>query len=44
MDVATRTVKYSLHEGDGLMQRHEDEEIRLTKDAPTATRPMVKDS
>jgi hypothetical protein len=26
------------------MLRHEDEEIRLTKDDPTATRPIVKDS
>jgi alpha,alpha-trehalose phosphorylase len=39
-----RTVKYSLHEGDGLMIRHEDEEIRLTKDDPTATRTIAEDS
>jgi alpha,alpha-trehalose phosphorylase len=44
IDATARTVKYSLHEGDGLMLRHEDEEIRLTKDDPTATRPIVKDS
>jgi len=44
IDASARTVKYSLHEGDGLMIRHEDEEIRLTKDEPTATRPIVKDS
>ncbi len=31
IDATARTVKYSLHEGDGLMLRHEDEEIRLTK-------------
>jgi alpha,alpha-trehalose phosphorylase len=44
INTTARTVKYSLHDGDGLMFRHEDEEIRLTKDAPMATRPIVKDS
>jgi alpha,alpha-trehalose phosphorylase len=41
IDAATSTVKYSLHEGDGLMLRHEDEEICLTKDDPTATCMVV---
>ena len=44
IDAATRTVKYSLHEGDGLIIRHEDEEIRLTKDYPTATCTIAEDS
>jgi alpha,alpha-trehalose phosphorylase len=44
IDATARTVNYSLHEGDGLMLRHEDEEIRLTKDAPTATRTIAEDS
>jgi alpha,alpha-trehalose phosphorylase len=44
IDATARTVKYSLHEGDGLMLRHEDEEIRLTKDDSTATRTIAKDS
>ena len=44
IDAAARTVKYSLHEGDGLMLRHEDEEIRLTKENPTATRSIAEDS
>jgi alpha,alpha-trehalose phosphorylase len=42
IDATARTVKYSLHEGDGLMLRHEDEEIRLTKDDQTATRALVE--
>ena len=32
IDASARTAKYSLHEGDGLMIRHEDQEIHLTKD------------
>jgi alpha,alpha-trehalose phosphorylase len=44
IDATARTVKYSLHEGDGLMLRHEDEEIHLTKDVPTATRKIAEDS
>ena len=44
IDASARTAKYSLQEGDGLMIRHEDQEIHLTKGDPTATRPMVKDS
>ena len=44
INTTARTVKYSLHESDGLMLRHEDEEIRLTKDDPTATRTIAEDS
>jgi hypothetical protein len=44
IDAAARTVKYSLQEGNGLMLRHEEEEIHLTKDDPTATRTMGEDS
>ncbi len=44
IDAEARTVKYSLREGDGLMIRHEEEEIHLTKDEPLATRTLGKDS
>ena len=44
IDATARTVKYSLYEGDGLMLRHEDEEIRLTKENQTATRSIAEDS
>jgi alpha,alpha-trehalose phosphorylase len=44
IDAEARTVKYSLHEGEGLLLRHEDEEIRLTKGDPTATRTLAEDS
>ena len=40
IDDTARTVKYSLQEGEGLLLRHGDEEIRLTKDDPTATRTI----
>ena len=32
---------YSLREGDGLVMRHEDEEITLSPKTPVATRPIV---
>ena len=44
IDAEARTVKYSLHEGEGLLLRHEDEEIRLTKGDSTATRTLAEDS
>ncbi|UCH91242.1 MAG: glycoside hydrolase family 65 protein [Nitrospirota bacterium] len=44
IDASARTATYSLQEGDGLMIRHEDEEIHLTKDDPTATRAIAEDS
>ena len=44
IDAEARTVKYSLREGEGLMLRHEEEEIHLTKDEPMATRTLGKDS
>ena len=44
IDATARTSTYSLQEGDGLMIRHEDEEIHLTKDDPTATRAIAEDS
>ncbi|HBP86528.1 MAG TPA: hypothetical protein DD706_02390, partial [Nitrospiraceae bacterium] len=37
-DLAT----YTLREGDGLVIRHEDEEIRLSPKTPVLTRPIVK--
>ncbi len=33
--------RYALREGDGLMIRHEDEELHLSPEAPIATRPIV---
>ena len=44
IDAEARTVKYSLREGEGLMLRHEEEEIHLTKDEPMATRTLGNDS
>jgi len=42
VEVGQTSAKYSLREGDGLVIRHEDEEIRLTSDDPIATRPIAK--
>lgn len=44
IDASARTAKYSLREGDGLMIRHEDEEIRLTAEQPIVTRSLSEDS
>jgi alpha,alpha-trehalose phosphorylase len=32
---------YSLREGNGLIIRHEDEEIKLSPETPAATRPII---
>lgn len=42
VEVGETSAQYSLREGDGLVLRHEDEEIRLTSDDPIATRPIGK--
>ena len=42
VEVGETSAKYSLREGDGLVIRHEDEEIRLTSDDPIAPRPIGK--
>ncbi len=40
VEVGQESVTYSLREGDRLTIRHEDEEIRLSPEAPSATRPI----
>jgi len=40
VEVGQESVTYSLREGDSLTIRHEDEEIRLSSEAPSATRPI----
>ena len=42
VEINSETVNYSLREGDGVMLRHEDEEIHLNKKNPLATRKVVK--
>jgi alpha,alpha-trehalose phosphorylase len=40
LELGQDSVTYSLREGDGLVIRHEDEEIRLSPEAPSAVRPI----
>jgi alpha,alpha-trehalose phosphorylase len=42
VEVDQESVTYSLREGEGLVIRHEGEEIRLSPEAPSATRPGVR--
>ena len=35
-------VEYTLREGDGLVFRHEKEEIHLTRERPAAVRPVSR--
>lgn len=44
IDADAHMVKYTLHEGDGFMLRHGDEEIRLTADQSMVTRPISESS
>ncbi|MFQ5990559.1 MAG: glycoside hydrolase family 65 protein [Candidatus Methylomirabilales bacterium] len=39
VDIRREAVTYSLRDGDGLVIRHEDEEIRLSPENPVAVRP-----
>lgn len=41
VEMGPEGARYSLREGDGLMIRHEDEEIHLSSKAPVAIRPIV---
>ncbi len=41
VDFGPDAATYSLREGDGLIIRHEDEEITLSPKTPVATRPIV---
>ena len=40
VEFGQESVTYSLREGDGLVIRHEDEEIRLSPETPSAMRPI----
>ncbi len=42
VNIDRESVTYSLQEGDGLIIRHKDEEIRLSPDARSAVRPLLK--
>jgi alpha,alpha-trehalose phosphorylase len=42
VSIDRESVTYSLREGDGLVIRHKDEEIRLSPDARSAVRPLLK--
>jgi alpha,alpha-trehalose phosphorylase len=42
IEIGLDTVQYALREGDGLVLRHEMEEIRLTREHPMAIRPITK--
>ncbi len=44
IDAEARTVKYSLREGEGLMIRHEKEEIHLGPEQTVVTRSLSEDS
>ncbi|MDH5297012.1 MAG: glycoside hydrolase family 65 protein, partial [Nitrospirota bacterium] len=41
VEMGPEGARYSLREGEGLMIRHEDEEIHLSSEAPIAIRPIV---
>ena len=40
--IGSDSATYSLREGDGLLIRHEDEEIHLSPETPVVTRPVVR--
>jgi alpha,alpha-trehalose phosphorylase len=40
VEIGNETVEYTLREGENLIIRHEAEEVRLTRDQPTATRQV----
>jgi alpha,alpha-trehalose phosphorylase len=43
VEIGVKQVDYTLREGDSIVIRHEAEEIRLTRDQPTASRPIRHD-
>jgi alpha,alpha-trehalose phosphorylase len=43
IEIGLDTVQYALREGDGILLRHETEEIHLTRERPTAIRPITKE-
>jgi alpha,alpha-trehalose phosphorylase len=42
VEIGPETVQYSLREGEGLVIRHEREEIQLTREQPQAVRPVSR--
>jgi len=42
IEIGVEKVEYTLREGDGLVIRHEKEEIHLTKERPAAVRPVSR--
>jgi alpha,alpha-trehalose phosphorylase len=40
VEIGLEKVEYTLREGESLVLRHETEEIRLTRENPTAVRPV----
>jgi alpha,alpha-trehalose phosphorylase len=40
VEIGLETVTYTLHEGEGLVIRHETEEVQLTREHPLAVRPV----
>jgi len=42
IEIAQDKVEYALHEGEGLVIRHETEDVKLTRDNPVAVRPVSK--
>ena len=40
--IGSDSATYSLREGDGILIRHEDEEIHLSPETPVVTRPVVR--
>jgi alpha,alpha-trehalose phosphorylase len=42
VEVGANQVEYTLCQGDGLVIRHETEQIRLTPEHPVAVRPVSR--
>jgi alpha,alpha-trehalose phosphorylase len=43
VEIGVENVEYTLREGDGLVFRHEREEIQLTREHPAAVRPVSRE-
>ena len=42
IEIGQDKVEYALREGEGLVIRHETEDVELTRDHPVAVRPVSK--
>ena len=42
VEIGLDNVEYALREGEGLVIRHETEDVELTRDHPVAVRPVSK--